>query len=96
MLAACELLSNLSLADQIQQRANESKLKPELRLFFAILTAVTVATDDSYTLLKHADKVKVAILGLLANLVGHEELIVANFPANASTTVFMAMASNLK
>ena len=96
ILAACELLSNLSLADAIQERADSSsnRLKPEITLFFAILAAVTVE-DQSFPLVKYASKVKIAVLGMLANLIGHTELVQQSFPENAATTIFMAMTQTL-
>ena len=96
VLASCELLSNLSLADSIQERADSSstQLKPEITLFFAILSAVTVG-DESFPLKKYASKVKIAVLGLFANLIGHEDLVQQSFPENASTTIFMAMSHSL-
>ena len=45
---------------------------------------------------QYSVKFKMAILGLLANLVSHPNLVAICLPKNASTVVFMAMMNNVQ
>ena len=101
ILASAELLSNLSLTPQVQERAANPNMRnlmiTNLRIIYNTLIQVTIEDEsgDNSTdaLLQFKSQVKVAVIGLLANLVDHSELVksVLDRQIKGAATLFMAL-----